>query len=30
MLLDFMDNVICRNKVIKNKGGKFLKKEKKT
>ena len=24
MLMDFMDNVTCRRKVIKDKGGKFL------
>ena len=24
MLKDFMDNVTCRRKVIKDKGGKFL------
>ena len=30
MLMDFMDNVTCSRKVIKNKGGgeKFLKEEK--
>ena len=28
MLMDFMDNVTCRRKVIKNKGGRFLKEEK--
>ena len=30
MLMDFMDNVTCRRKMIKEKGGggKFLKKEK--
>ena len=28
MLMDFMDNVTCRRKVIKDKGKKFLKKEK--
>ena len=28
MLMDFMDNVTCRRKVIKDKGGKFLKEEK--
>ena len=30
MLMDFMDNVTCRRKVIKDngRGGKFLKKEK--
>ena len=28
MLMDFMGNVTCRRKVIKNKGGKFLKEEK--
>ena len=30
MLMNFMDNVTCRRKVIKDKGGegKFLKKEK--
>ena len=27
MLMDFMDNMTCRRKVIKDKGGKFLKKE---
>ena len=29
MLMDFMDNVICRRKVIKDKGGKFFKMRKK-
>ena len=30
MLMDFMDNIICRRKVIKDKGegGKFLKNKK--
>ena len=28
MLMDFMDNVTYRRKVIKNKGEKFLKEEK--
>ena len=28
MLMDFMDNVTCRRKVIKDKGGRFLKEEK--
>ena len=28
MLMDFMDNVTCRRKVIKDKGRKFLKEEK--
>ena len=28
MLMDFMDNVACRRKVIKDKGGRFLKEEK--
>ena len=28
MLMDFMDNVTCRRKVIKDKGGKFLNEEK--
>ena len=28
MLMDFMDNVTCRRKRIKDKGGKFLKEEK--
>ena len=28
MLLDFMDNVTCRWKVIKDKGGRFLKEKK--
>ena len=27
MLMGFMDNVTCRRKVIKDKGGKFLKEE---
>ena len=28
MLMDFMDNVTCRKKVIKDKGERFLKEEK--
>ena len=28
MLMNFMDNVTCRRKVIKDKGGKFLKEKK--
>ena len=28
MLMDFMDNVTWRRKVIKDKGGRFLKEEK--
>ena len=28
MVMDFMDNVICRRKVIKYKGGKSLNEEK--
>ena len=28
MLMDFRDNLTCRRKVIKDKGGAFLKKEK--
>ena len=28
MLMNFMDNVTCRRKVIKDKGGRFLKEEK--
>ena len=28
MLMDFMDNVTFRRKVIKDKGGRFLKEEK--
>ena len=28
MLMDFMDNVTCRRKVIKDKGGRFLKRKK--
>ena len=28
MLMDFMDNVTCRRKEIKDKGGRFVKKEK--
>ena len=28
MLMDFMDNVTCTRKVIKDKGGRFLKEEK--
>ena len=28
MLMDFMDNVVCKRKVIKDKGGRFLKEEK--
>ena len=30
MLMDFMDNVTCRRKVIKNKGERFLKEGKMT
>ena len=29
MLMDFMDSVTCRRKVIKNKGRKFFKRKKK-
>ena len=29
MLMDFMDNVTCRRNVIKDKGERFLKEEKK-
>ena len=29
MLMDFMDNVTCRRKVIKDKGGMFFLKEEK-
>ena len=28
MLMDFIDNVTCKRKVIKDKGGRFLKEEK--
>ena len=28
MLMDFMNNVTCRRKVIKDKGGRFLMEEK--
>ena len=28
MLMEFMDNVTCRRKVIKDKGGRFFKEEK--
>ena len=27
MFMDFMNNVTCRRKVLKNKGGRFLKEE---